>query len=50
MALKNFNVDPARTKLVVPVEFYQMNLIRAVQQARKEDPNLFVDGDDRLPS
>jgi len=48
--LKNFKVDPNRTKLVVPVEFYQMNLIRAVAAARKEDPTLFVDGDDHLPS
>lgn len=48
--LKHFKVDPSRTNLVVPVEFYQMNLIRAVAQARKEDPNLFVNGDDFLPS
>lgn len=48
--LKNFKVDPTRTKLVVPVEFYQMNLIRAVAQARKSDPDLFADGDDFLPS
>jgi hypothetical protein len=48
--LKNFKVDPTRTKLVVPVEFYQMNLIRAVEQARKLDPDLLADGDDYLPS
>lgn len=48
--LKHFKVDPTRTKLVVPVEFYQMNLIRAVDKARKEDPELFVNGDDYLPS
>lgn len=48
--LKHFKVDPTRTKLVVPVEFYQMNLIRAVAQARKLDPELFSDGDDYLPS
>lgn len=48
--LKHFQVDPERTKLVVPVEFYQMDLIRAVEQARREDSELFVDGDDRLPS
>jgi hypothetical protein len=48
--LKHFKVDPQRSKLVVPVEFYQMNLIRAVEQARKLDPELFVDGDDYLPS
>jgi hypothetical protein len=48
--LKNFKVDPTRTKLVVPVEFYQMNLIRAVEQARKLDPDLLADGNDYLPS
>jgi len=48
--LKHFKVDTQRSKLVVPVEFYQMNLIRAVEQARKLDPELFVDGDDYLPS
>jgi hypothetical protein len=48
--LKQFTVDPKRSQLVVPVEFYQMNLIRAVEQARKLDPELFVDGDDYLPS
>lgn len=48
--LKHFKVDPTRTKLVVPVEFYQMDLIRAVEAARKEDPTLFVNGDDMLPS
>jgi hypothetical protein len=48
--LKHFKVDPTRTKLVVPVEFYQMNMIRAVEAARKEMPDLFVDGSDQLPS
>lgn len=48
--LKHFFVDYSRTKLVVPVEFYQMNLIKAVEQAKKLDPDLFVDGDDVLPS
>ena len=48
--LKHFKVDPSRTKLVVPVEFYQMNLIRALEAARKKDPDLFADGDDYLPS
>lgn len=48
--LKFFKVDPTRTKLVVPVEFYQMNLIRAVERARKDDAELFVSGDDFLPS
>ena len=48
--LKHFKVDPLRSQLVVPVEFYQMDLIRAVEQARKLDPMLFVDGDDFLAS
>lgn len=48
--LKHFNIDYTRCNLVVPVEFYQLDLIRAVEQARKLDPNLFIDGDDTLPS
>lgn len=47
--MKNFQVDPNRSKLVVPVEFYQMNVQAAVDQARRADPDLFVDGDDQLP-
>ena len=47
--LKHFKIDPKRTKLVVPVQFYQMNLARAVKQARKLDPDLFADGTDMLP-
>lgn len=50
MKLKKFKIDKSRTKLVVPVEFYQMNLIRAVESARREDPTLFADGNDMLPS
>ena len=48
--LKHFKVDHTRSQLVVDVEFYQMNLIRAVEQARKLDPELFIDGDDQLAS
>jgi hypothetical protein len=48
--LKYFKVDTSRSQKVVDVEFYQMNLIRAVTQARKLDPDLFIDGDDYLPS
>jgi hypothetical protein len=48
--LNHFKVDPTRSQKVVAVEFYQMNLIRAVQQARKLDPDLFIEGDDQLPS
>jgi hypothetical protein len=45
-----FPIDYSRTKVIVPVEFYQMNLSRAVSQARKQDPELFVEGDDKLPN
>lgn len=48
--LKHFKVDPTRTQLVVPVEFYQMNLIRLIEQARKLDPELMSQGNDFLPS
>jgi len=48
--LKHFTVDKRRDRLVVSVEFYQMNLIKAVEQARRLDPELFKDGDDYLPS
>lgn len=48
--LKNFKVDKSRSEKVVNVEFYQMNLIQAVNQARKADPELFANGDDYLPS
>ena len=48
--LKKFKLDRTRVNLVVPVEFYQMNLIKAVEQARKLDPDLFIDGDNFLPS
>ena len=43
MKLKHFKVDPTRTNKIVDVEFYQMNLIRALEQARKADPELFKD-------
>lgn len=48
--LQHFQVDKTRTQLVVPVEFYQMNLIKAVDQVRRLDPDLFTQGDDVLPS
>jgi len=48
--LKHFKVDSTRSQKVVDVEFYQMNLIRAVEQARRQEPELFSDGDDHLPS
>jgi len=50
LKLKHFKVNPKRTKLVVPVQFYQMNLARAVEQAMKNDPDMFTDGTDTLPS
>jgi hypothetical protein len=48
--LKHFKVDKKRTKLVVPVKFYQMNLQGALEKARKIDPSIFVGGTDHLPS
>lgn len=48
--LKHFKADSTRSQKVVDVEFYQMNLIRAVEQARRQDPELFADGNDQLPS
>ena len=48
--LKHFKVDPTRSQKVVDVEFYQMNLIRAVEQARRQEPELLTDCDDQLPS
>lgn len=48
--LKHFGVDASRHQKIPPVEFYQMDLTRLVQLTRKTSPELFVDGDDRLPS
>lgn len=48
--LRNFTVDSSRHQLVPTVEFYQLGLSALVQTARKLNPDLFVDGDDRLPS
>jgi hypothetical protein len=48
--MKHFKIDRSRLDLIVPAQFYQMNLIRAVEQARKLDPELFVNGSDTLPS
>jgi hypothetical protein len=48
--LKLFAIDRNRSRLVVPAEFYQMDVQAAVDQARRTDPTLFVDGDDHLPS
>ena len=48
--LKHFQVDATRHALVVGLEFYQMGMGRAVELARKADPELFADGDDTLPS
>jgi hypothetical protein len=50
MKLKHFGIDPARHKLVVDVQFYQMGLKNVVEAARKADPELFVDDGDYLPS
>lgn len=47
--LKHFVVDKTRHEKVVDVEFYQMSLIKAVEAARKEDPELFVEDGIYLP-
>ena len=43
--LKYFKIDQGRCQLVVPTEFYQANLSKALEYARREDPELFRDGD-----
>lgn len=40
--LNHFAVDQARHALVVDVEFYQMNMAKIVEYARRIDPELFV--------
>jgi DNA-binding NarL/FixJ family response regulator len=48
--LKYFSVDAARHKLVVDVEFYQMNLMSVVDIARTVEPDAFVEDGVFLPS
>lgn len=48
--LKHFKIDRSRVAKVVDVEFYQMSLIKAVEAARKENPELFVEDGIFLPS
>lgn len=48
--LENFEVDPTRHDLVVDIQFYQMDLRRAVEFARQMEPELFVDDGIYLPS
>lgn len=48
--LKHFAIDPSRHDKVVDVEFYQMDLINAVEFARAADPDLFVENGIYLPS
>lgn len=48
--LKHFVIDPCRHDLVVDVEFYQMDLKRAVEFARQVDPDAFLDDGIYLPS
>lgn len=50
MELKYFKVDNSRHKLVVDVEFYQMNLASVVELARKQEPDAFIDEGIFLPS
>lgn len=48
--LSKYGVNKSLAAHVVPVQYYQANLTRAVAQARKSNPELFVNGDDHLPS
>lgn len=48
--MRYFKVDPTRSQLVVPIKFYQMNLMGAINRARKTTPDLLVNGDDTLPT
>jgi hypothetical protein len=48
--LRAFAIDPQRHALYVNVEFYQMSLLDTVEEARVQNPNLFVDGGVFLPS
>jgi hypothetical protein len=48
--LKHFKIDTTRHQKVVDVEFYQMNLITAVNTARKLEPELFINDGMFLPS
>lgn len=48
--LANFGIDPRRHDLVVDVQFYQMDLRRAVEDARRAEPQLFTDDGIYLPS
>lgn len=48
--LKYFDVDLNRHKLVVDIEFYQANLKSIVDFSLKKDSELFIDGNDCLPS
>jgi hypothetical protein len=48
--LSKYGVNKSLAAHVVSVQYYQANLTRAVTQARKLLPELFVKGDDHLPS
>lgn len=48
--LTNFKVDPNRHNLVVDIEFYQMDLKRAVEFAKQVDPEAFMQDGIYLPS
>ena len=48
--LKYFSVDKTRHNLVVDVEFYQMNLVGAVEWARQVEPDAFIENGIYLPS
>jgi hypothetical protein len=48
--LQYFEIDATRHSLVVDVEFYQMDLVSAVDFARDNDPEVFNDDGIYLPS
>ena len=48
--LQHFAIDASRHNLVVDIQFYQMDLINAIEFARQSDPDAFVNNGVYLPS
>lgn len=48
--LKHFKVDNSRNELYVDLQFYQMDLKSVVDNARKTDPEIFIEDGIYLPS
>jgi hypothetical protein len=48
-SLVNFNVAPERHNKICDVQFFQMNLVDAVEFCRKAEPDLFMDDGIYLP-